>query len=1412
MIRRLLPLVVTPLLVLGALSPSAHASDPHPFPVPVNDPGWARCESVPAGPQNGCDDNEDVDQYGQLGTHADGQPADCPAGPFGQALPEARVSRPDGGLPCFAPLATDPQHAAGVNLPGAWDQGVAGRDDVLIAYIEGGVNYSSDGIKDGLDAVWLNTGELPYPERPDGTSYPAYDADGNGRVDVRDYVGDPRVNPACATYAPHVDVEGTTRSCLPGGQHDYLNRVTIGGTKTAYLSPEDLIAVFGHCRLTDHQLAGCPVGGRFDNDGNGYPGDVSGWNAYRGTNDPQTEDLAYNHAPGLISLLGGQPDNGYSSVGVCSKCRVLPVKQGGECLGRTDVWAQALTYAVDAGAKVISSVVVSYTYSKANQEAVDNAYRHGVVLSLDSNDFDAMDHTDGMLLDHVMPGNSLTENAPAASAVRTFRARSNVTSYGTHNVFSGGETTTSGATPFQAGMFAMVVSAGRDAVDRGTLRAPLTPDEVKQVLMDSSSAVVPQTQEDPVTAATQWPGNADSVTDATHTNWSTQYGYGRPDVGAAVQRVLAGRLPAHAEITSPKWFSYIDPARQTVLGVDGVITRSPTQGTGQVHYVLEWATGADPKDSDFHTASEGDTADLAGHLGDVDLTQVPRSFYDRAPGSTLQPAGAEQFTLTLRLRVVSPDGIKAEDRRTVGLRHDPSLQGLAPRDLQRGEPGPTASADLEAKRELDLVVPTNNGEVHAYRPDGSEVPGFPVYADRLRDIDPVHNAQAFTTASYREDPALRDQLEPLGGGVAVGDLFHDGRLEVLATGEQGSLYAWDSHGRRLAGFPWHMTEPEPQSPTPRAETRHSRLPARGNWSPPVLADLAGDGRLEALVSGYDGKLYALRGDGTEQPGWPVDVHLPAAQRAALGTSYMRDPKLIYPAGVADVLGTGHPQVFVSSFESNGVSTSTENLGLALTGTGLTNPAGGSSATSFLYGIWPDGTNHAGGPLLPHWPVSVPSGSFAYDESIDFVGESNSPPIFLHPAGAPAQVVTAGVTGEPVAFTGDGTLVTTYDAACSSADCARNPQFRLTPDTHTLELTGIPAAGDLDGDGKPEVVASQTGVETILGALGVAGVANLPQVYEKAFSPDGKILSGFPRRVDGFPFYSSPVIAPVEAGSGRAAVEGNDTYWVHAFRADGTEAAGFPKYTGQWMGFTGTVYDPHMDGTLHYIAGTREGYLYDWSLPGANTAANDQTYRYRHDEHNTGDLAADTRRPAALVDLAVSGSRASWTASGDDGMVGTAKAYDVRVATTPLSAEDPTSFAAAQVLAAPAPGAARTPQAVDLPASLASAPTIYVAARMIDKAGNLGALTVACRGTCPRAVDAGSGAATGAGSQLAAPTHRTVKPPPKRPAKHPVRRPVTTPRRALAYTGGPLVLTVAPVLLVASLLVRRRRRSGVPRRA
>src|SRR5881275_1780113 len=74
---------------------------------------------------------------------------------------------PQEGLPSFAPLAKDPDNSSGVNFTGAWRQGNVGRPDVVVAYIEGGVNYSSDGIKDALNNIFLNQAELPMPEGSD---------------------------------------------------------------------------------------------------------------------------------------------------------------------------------------------------------------------------------------------------------------------------------------------------------------------------------------------------------------------------------------------------------------------------------------------------------------------------------------------------------------------------------------------------------------------------------------------------------------------------------------------------------------------------------------------------------------------------------------------------------------------------------------------------------------------------------------------------------------------------------------------------------------------------------------------------------------------------------------------------------------------------------------------------------------------------------------------------------------------------------------------------------------------------------------------------------------------------------------------------------------------------------------------
>ena len=269
--------------------------------------------------------------------------------------------------------------------------------------------------------------------------------------------------------------------------------------------------------------------------------------------------------------------------------------------------------------------------------------------------------------------------------------------------------------------------------------------------------------------------------------------------------------------------------------------------------------------------------------------------------------------------------------------------------------------------------------------------------------------------------------------------------------------------------------------------------------------------------------------------------------------------------------------------------------------GLTPLGSNPASKARLYGVWADGNNYSGGPYMPGWPASLPALSFCYDQSIDFVGEGVAPPIFANVDGSGLKIITSAVTGPVEALNPDGSVFKTLDTSCASAACSPNPPYRPSGDTHTITLSGQGGFGDLTGSGRPQYVQSSTGAESIVLALGQAGEASLPQVYEKAWDvPSGSVLSGFPQRQDGFPFYDAPITADVGAGGGRRnAIEANDNYWIHAWGPDGAEAPGFPKYTGQWTGFVGGVADPRLNGHLALAYGTREGDLFVWNVNGAS---------------------------------------------------------------------------------------------------------------------------------------------------------------------------------------------------------------------
>lgn len=1242
-----------------------------------NDPEFARCELED--PVTGCRDNEQWNLYGPM----DGL---CRAP--GQV--EFTVPRPDGGLPCWARNATDPEGSSGVNVTGAWAQGNWGRDEVLVAYMEGGVNYSSNSIKDGLNAIYLNEGELPYPRGWNGQDLGRYDFDGNGRFDIRDYAKDPRVNPACADgVQPFVtEQEGTTRGCAPSGTHTYIHSVNIAGPRTPYLSPEDLIAVFGKCEISGAQVLACEPDGRFDNDDNGYPNDISGWNAYHKTNDPQTENLDYGHASSLIKLIGAQTNNDFGGVGVCARCRVVPIKSGAESIGHAVHWAPALTYAADIGADVVSSVVVSYAYSGAGKAAVDYALGKGMLLSFDSNDFDAMDHTDGHLYEGVFPGNGLAQDVEQNP--QSFRARSNVTSYGTHSVFSTGETTTSGATPFQAALLGMVQSAALNAVDEGSYPRRLTPNEVRQVLMNTASEILPQRDHPDVQH--QWPGNPDSKTDSTHTAWSTQYGYGRVNIGKATKLIMDGRVPPTAELTSPEWYQYFDPTRKQKVQIKGSVAPSAWDSEG-LDWVLEWALGANPADSAFRRVSSG-KGGKSGVLGVLDMSKIPSSFAARKPGAHLPPDGPEQYSVTIRLRARDGNGLKGEDRRSIGARTDRDLVKGFPRNIGTEISAAPSFVALTGKRRQDLVFGTNDGVVQALDPTGKPVAGFPVRTRQMRQISPL-NPQGFESDAYRTVKALREARDPISG-IAVGDLYGNGSPSIVASTASGWIYAWNRQGKPRNGFPVetgadYRTLPVPTPPT---TTRSSRLPIQGAWSPPVLADLKGNGKLSILMSSYDGHVYAVQPNGAAVPGWPVEVELPASIRNTIADrDYVRDPKLIMAPSVGDVLGIGRDQVFLPSYECNR-----------------------RTSKIFAYGIHPDGMNAPNGPFLEGWPVAMSALAGCYQESIDFVQEgANAATIADYDGNGTLEVTITPAGGFPTVLRADGVQTMTMDGGCNTEVCGGIPPYYV-PDPLVIGLTGQGAAGDLDGDGKVDYSQPVAGAISLTGALDVAGQAALPHTYDGAWNVEtGQALPNFPNDQDGFPFFSAPLLAGVSDDGKRSVITSNDSYWIHAYRTDGKEAPGFPKWTGQWTSFGGVLGDPNMNGKQRLAFGTREGTLFLWDVKG-RSADNDQWWHLKHDEHNSGRYGNDTRPPAGLpVSVEKKPGRAilSWRAPGNNGVSnGKALRYEGFVSDRPIGIADLDS---ARQLALPAPGRPNSIQKTSV--RTRSGRVLYIAIRSVDRAGN-----------------------------------------------------------------------------------------------
>ncbi|MGB2939159.1 MAG: hypothetical protein WBD38_02505 [Candidatus Dormiibacterota bacterium] len=1268
-----------------------------------------------------------------------------------------------GCTPYGSPLAAPPDGASGMSVDKAWSTYSAGRDDLVVAYMEGGVNWRISSSCDLKDRAFLNKGELPLPEDASGhTKVPVnpqddpYDLNGDGHFNVEDYLNDPRVKLAVA---------GLPKS--PGGPSDpFLHHVcsTVGipvdhgGTD---ITPEDLIVAFGHCRIdkVTHLIVGafpCDPSKHFDNDGNGYANDINGWNFNRDTNDPQTEQSIYGHFNGESGQMVAQADNNFGKAGVCPLCRYIPIKAGDEAIDRPDRVAEAIVYAADNGVKVMDVTTAALGITPQVQAAVDYAWHKGMVMAWASNDFESADHTDGMFYPHTWPGNALTGdhstrganinctalpgNPPSCPAFyatnTTFTSRSSLTSYGPHNLFSvpTNDGSTSSGIPTQAGVAALVASEGLNAVDAHVLSSQLNADEIKQVVRATSTYIAsPSTNAGPPLCPTCFQG----ITGAT---FNIQYGYGRPNVFAADQAVAGGHVPPTADIRSPNWYQEVDPTKQSKLHVTADVA-APRSQTGAYTYELQYGLGPQPTESQFHTFAGGSGSAPANVGADLDLSQVPSSFwsgqYSVDPVTRLS---IEQYDVTIRVQVHAKDGTSTdqtgEDRRAFHLRHDATERPGFPVQIGTSGESSPAMADIEGRGWLDTIVSTADGSVHAIRPDGTEAPGFPVHTGPAPGMDPAYDTNYLNAPGWKSGlPRPRDGgLSPL----AVGDLRHDGGLEIVVSTFSGHTYVWDGAGRLLPGFPvlngnpafYHMSVPPPDTP-------YSFEPENITGGSPVLADLSGDGSLDIIQVAGDNRIYAwhVGGGGVSQvPGWPVcdifdldgsgkpaPISGACVEPAQHGNFiHTHDSKIVPTPALADVNGDGHPDLVVGLVDSTWDKTS---------------PLGSNKITGYLEAFSSRGTLSSNTGEIPGWPVAIPGLIQGYGVAQDFVTQGVQSPVVYEAAAGPQAVVNPNLF---LPSKVDVRTATVSGSPFAGGAIAPIASSNISVGGPLIQFTTSPSVGNLLGTPTPQVAQSGSA------AAGVAtGITQTPGLGIRvdngmaAWDPaTGVALAQYGQYVQGLGFFTAPAIADV-TGDGRPdIIQSADSAAVMGFDGlTGQPAAAFPKWSGGFSLFTPAVGDLVGSGKVAVAASTREGYLHVWDTPGL-TSANHEAWHWHQDDRNTGHYGTDTRPPAGIRDLlatqAASGDTLHFTAPGDDWNYGTAAAYQVRRSDKPINQDN---FGAATVVdVGQKPQAAGASESITVPHVDG---TVYYAVRAVDTAGNIGPVPLAS-GTANGGTPAGGG--------------------------------------------------------------------------
>ncbi len=888
----------------------------------------------------------------------------------------------------------------------------------------------------------------------------------------------------------------------------------------------------------------------FDDDGNGYVDDIAGWDFFGGDNDPWVEysiDFG-THGSGVAEDAAAEGgDQGDSTIGVCPNCALLPVRIGDTFVVDGDRVGEGAVFAVDSGASVLNLSVGAITHPELARAALSYAHQNGVSVSAAVGDENAYHPNYPALADDNLVVHSIrSNNYDEYGSPFSFTNFINCNNYGPRlELVTGAEACATGATAVTTGAMGLVVSAGRDA------GLDLSADEVLQLLITSADDIA-LSEEDRREADT-YPSDE---------GWDPFFGYGKLNVARAVERVASGDIPPVARFTSPAWFDYVDPTSMSELAVDAQVS---AERAASVSWTLELGIGWNPRD--WSTVASGD-GPVDGTLARLDTDLLPSDLppEEAQAGEDLLERVERVFqsSVTLRLTATDEEGRQGLARRTFFSHHDDdSLPGFPLELGGSGESSPVL-ADLDGDSILEIVVADSSGQVHAFHGDGTSLADYPLQTGPLPEL-----ADYAASEAYQEGSVPVDAGEGILATVAVGDLDGDSVPEVVAATTAGAIYAW-SNASLLDGFPYQMLGREPD------EFDDYHTYDRGFAGAPALYDLDGDGNLEIIATGMDGRLYVVDRNGGDWGPYPIEICYPETC-GQVGYRSITSPAL------GDVDGDGDVDIGIGTNETLD---------------------DGAQAIAYIL-------DAASGTLLDGWPVVEQS----------LIPEANLLPVIGE--GHPSSLAFADLEGDGhlevanMVMFGQTDLLR-YDGSTAVELPYVQDEFGSGSNAEEfsmVQMLGNPAFGDMDGDGVPDLVFGGTSTMYLVSLLLVTW-QDFEHLAGAWSGLTGEFLEGWPRVVEDSPFSLAPAIADVSGDGLPDAVLGSGGYLVHAWDAEGREAPGWPKLTGGWILGSPAVGDVDGDGYLDVVLTTRDGLLFAWSTMGRA----DQEISWaaiHHDAMNTG---------------------------------------------------------------------------------------------------------------------------------------------------------------------------------------------------